>query len=194
MSTNRPDAASARHHQRGITLVELILFLVIVGVGLAGILSVISLATRASADPLMRKQALALADSLLTEVQLQSFLFCDPADPAAATATSTAACTATAVVKTRYSASAPFNRVSDYNGFVMNDATGGIRDITNTSVGLPGYAASIAVAETALAASGTSAAIPAAAALLISVTVTSPDQNTVIVEGLRTRYAPNGDR
>ena len=192
MSTNQSDAPTARHHQRGMTLVELILFMVIVGIGLAGILSVISLTTRASADPLMRKQA--LADSLLAEVQLQSFLYCDPADPAAATATSVAACTLAAVAKTRYSASAPFSRVSDYNGFVMNDATGGIRDITNTPVGLPGYAASIAVAETALAASGTSAAVPSAAALLISVTVTSPDKNTVTVEGLRTRYAPNGDR
>lgn len=194
MSTNQSDAPTARHPQRGITLVELILFLVIVGIGLAGILSVISLTTRASADPLMRKQALALADSLLAEVQLQSFLYCDPADPAAATATSVAACTAAAVAKTRYSISAPFNRVSDYNGFVMNDATGGIRDITNTPVGLPGYAASIAVAETALAANGTSAGIAAAASLLISVTVTSPDQSTVRLEGLRTRYAPNGDR
>ncbi|MEB0134701.1 prepilin-type N-terminal cleavage/methylation domain-containing protein [Actimicrobium sp. CCC2.4] len=192
MRTNPFHLASRRNHQRGITLVELILFLVIVGIGLAGILSVINLATRASADPVMRKQALALAESLLAEVQLQSFLYCDPSDPAAATATSIAACTVAAVTKTRYSASAPFNRVSDYDGFVMNDATGGIRDITNTPVGLAGYAARIVVAGTALAASGSSAGIPSAAAVLISVTVTSPDQSTVSLEGIRTRYAPNG--
>lgn len=181
-----------RSRQGGITLVELILFLVIVGIGLAGIVSVISLATRASADPAMRKQALALAESLLAEVQLQSFMFCDPSDPAAAMATSVAACTVPAGAKTRYSVGSPFNRVSDYDGFAMNDANGGIRDITNTPVDLAGYAASITVVETPMAASGSSAGIPAAAALLVSVTVTSPDRTTVVLEGMRTRYAPSG--
>jgi MSHA pilin protein MshD len=188
MSINAP----VRSRQIGITLVELILFLVIVGIGLAGIVSVINLATRASADPAMRKQALALAGSLLAEVQLQSFLYCDPSDPAAATASSTAGCAIPSATKSRYSVIAPYDRVSDYDGFVMNDANGGIRDITNTPVGLAGFAVTIQVVETAIAATGSSAGIPAAAALLISVMVTSPDRATVTLEGWRTRFAPTG--
>ena len=41
------------------------MFIVIVGIGLAGILGVINLTTRASADPLIQKQALAIAEAYL---------------------------------------------------------------------------------------------------------------------------------
>src|SRR4051794_24643993 len=67
-----------RFAQAGISLIELIMFMVIVSVGLAGILSVMTVTTRASADPMLRKQAIAVAESLLEEIQLQPFTFCDP--------------------------------------------------------------------------------------------------------------------
>ena len=46
--------------QAGLTLVELIVFIVIVSVGLAGILVTYDTVVRHSADPLVRKQALAV--------------------------------------------------------------------------------------------------------------------------------------
>ena len=58
-------------HQRGISLIELIMFIVIVSVSLAGILLVMNLVTRHSADPLIRKQALAVGESMLEEIKLQ---------------------------------------------------------------------------------------------------------------------------
>ena len=76
-----------RHKQRGISLVELIMFIVIVSVALAGILLVMNVVTRSSADPLIHKQSLAIAESLLEEVELMPFTFCDPDDPDAALAT-----------------------------------------------------------------------------------------------------------
>src|SRR4030065_640507 len=69
--------------QRGISLIELIMFIVIVSVALAGILLVMNVTTKSSADPLVHKQALAVAESLLEEVELMPFTFCDPDDPAA---------------------------------------------------------------------------------------------------------------
>ncbi len=78
---------STEYRQKGISLIELIMFIVIVSVGIAGILSVMNVTTQASADPLIRKQALAIAESLLEEITLQPFTYCDPDDPAAATAT-----------------------------------------------------------------------------------------------------------
>lgn len=62
--------------QRGVTLIELIVFIVIISVGLAGILGVMNVTTRASADPLARKQAVALAEAVLDEVLSKNY--CDP--------------------------------------------------------------------------------------------------------------------
>lgn len=54
--------------QRGFTLIEVIIFIVVVGAGLAGILAVSTNSVKASADPMVRKQAMALADSILEEI------------------------------------------------------------------------------------------------------------------------------
>jgi MSHA pilin protein MshD len=59
--------------QRGFTLIELIIFIVVVGVGVAGILSVYTTSIKNSADPLVRKQALAIAESLLEEIVLKEY-------------------------------------------------------------------------------------------------------------------------
>lgn len=196
-----------RHKQRGISLVELIMFIVIVSVALAGILLVMNVTTKSSSDPLIHKQALAIAESLLEEVELMPFTYCDPDDPTAETATSATvgagACTVQvenigpeaayafqATAETRYSTSTPFDNVNDYNGFNM--AAGAIMDITNTNIGLNGYSANIAV--TAQAFSGIAAldGNGTPQVLLITVTVTGPDGLPVVMEGIRTRYSPNG--
>ena len=76
-----------------------------VGVAVLGVLRVISFTTANSADPQLRKQALVLAESMLEEVQLARFTYCDPMqDPAAETATSAADCT---VRRTRGAARPP---------------------------------------------------------------------------------------
>lgn len=57
-----------RAHHSGFTLIELIIFIVVVSAGLAGILSVMNTTVKSSADPMVRKQAVALAESVLEEV------------------------------------------------------------------------------------------------------------------------------
>ena len=57
-----------KYGQRGFTLIEVIIFIVVVAAGLAGILSVSNTVVKSSADPVVRKQAVALADSILEEV------------------------------------------------------------------------------------------------------------------------------
>lgn len=52
----------------GWTLVELIVAIVVIGVGLAGIVSAFSAAVRGSADPLVRKQLISLAEGMIEEV------------------------------------------------------------------------------------------------------------------------------
>ena len=184
--------------QRGTSLIELIMFIVIVSVALAGILLVMNTVTKGSADPLIHKQALAIAESLLEEVELMPFTFCDPDDANASTATIPAlgAGGCAAMVEnigtendvSRYDASFPFDNVSDYAGFGM--AAGALRDITNTAVGPAGYTVTVAVANNGMPAAGASPAIANTEALLITVTVTGPDGVDVVVEGIRTRYSP----
>jgi MSHA pilin protein MshD len=186
--------------ERGVSLVELIVFIVVVSIAVAVVLGALNMATRASADPMIQKQALAIAEALLEEVQLQPFTYCDPDDANAASALSAADCTGGAggvndenrlplgpeAGETRTSATTPYDNVSDYNGF---STIAGITDMTGAAIlGLELYnIQSISVANQAL---GT---IPASDSLLITVTVTGPpgSNTTVVLDGYRVRYAPN---
>ncbi len=66
----------SKHPQRGFTLIELIIFIVVVSAGLAGILAVMDTTVKSSADPMVRKQAMALAESILEEIMAKEY--CDP--------------------------------------------------------------------------------------------------------------------
>lgn len=182
MSTTRP---------RGFTLVELVLLIVVLGISLAGVLASFDYAARNSADPVVKKQALAIAESLLEEIQQMPFTYCDPDDPAVSTAASPAACATPEAGgpepgETRYSAGTPFDNVNDYDGYdTAAEVPPGIKDVTGTPIaGLGLYNARVTVADAVLA--GT----PAGEALLISVEVTAPYNVTVRLQGYRTRYAP----
>jgi prepilin-type N-terminal cleavage/methylation domain-containing protein len=59
--------------ERGFTLIEMIIFLVVVSVAMAGLLQVMSMAVKFSALPLQRKQASAFAEGLLREMVQKDF-------------------------------------------------------------------------------------------------------------------------
>ena len=63
----------SNRHQEGFTLIELVIFIIIVSVAVVGILSVMNTVVKSSADPMVRKQAAALADSILEEILLKSY-------------------------------------------------------------------------------------------------------------------------
>lgn len=65
--------SNRKRHQSGFTLIELIIFIVVVSVGIAGILMVMDVSVKSSADPMVRKQSMALADSLLEEILLKAY-------------------------------------------------------------------------------------------------------------------------
>ena len=184
--------------QRGLSFIELIVFIVVVSVCLAGVLAAINIGVQHSADPMVRKQALAAAESLLEEIELQPFTFCDPRDPSAPSAASSAVgptgCSAAGfsmdtpanwgVGKSRY-ASPFFDNVADYNNFSMN---GTLNDIfQQASSRLAGYSASVSVSQVG---SGFGATVPASDVLRINVTVTGNGE-TVTLTGFRFRHSPN---
>lgn len=103
--------------QRGFSLLELILYMVIVGVALAGVLSTFQLASRNSADPMLRKQALTVAEMMLEQILAKSFAN-DPLD--LDNTGGIYGCTPTTVVKCRPNTVtdlANYNDVSDYDGW-----------------------------------------------------------------------------
>lgn len=151
--------------QRGISLIELIMFIVIVSAAVAGILVVMNQVVGHSADPLIRKQALAIAESMLEEVQLQSL------DPASCTGALGANAARTGA-----------GCVADYGGY---HTTAGILDFSsNTAVaGLGGYNIT-GVAVTQIATLG-GTALTAGSGVMITVTVADPAGNTVDATGYR---------
>ena len=174
---------------RGLSLVELIIFIVVVGAALAGVLRVFTQATAGSADPLLRRQALAIAESLLEEIEQLPFTFCDADDANLETAASSAGCASLPDAigpesgEGRF-ATPQFDHVDDYHGYVMN----GIVDQTGAAVtGLAAYRASVSVAAAALG----SIAAGSGDALRITVTVTGPGNTSVSLDGYRSRHAPN---
>jgi MSHA pilin protein MshD len=69
-----PDLVLTVRHRpyfnRGATLIELIISIVIISTALIGILSVVNLSAQHSADPVVRQQAIAIAESYLEEILL----------------------------------------------------------------------------------------------------------------------------
>ena len=120
-------APSGKQNLRGFSLVEMVVFIVIVTTAIAGGIGALAFMSGRSADPLVRKQAIAIAESLMQEIQQMPFTFCDPDDPNASTANGTADCTTSQANlggpspagESRYAATNPFDNVADYSGFTM---------------------------------------------------------------------------
>ncbi|MCX8145428.1 MAG: type II secretion system GspH family protein [Azovibrio sp.] len=114
---------------RGITLVELILAIVVIGAGLAGVLVAFQTAVRASADPLVRKQMAAIAEEMVEEISLRPFAATPNAAPAPC-------------------ARDTFNDIDDYNGYNVV----GICDIAGNALPqLADYQVAVAVTNANLA-------------------------------------------
>ncbi len=191
-------AVSLRWRQRGASLVELIMFIVVIGAGLAGIIGIWQTTAQGSADPLIQKQALAIAEAYLEEVLAMPFTYCDPDDVNAATAESAVVgvgptfCAATVEAigaeagEARGSGTTPYDNVNDYNSL----AAGVPASIDGTPIAeLGAYQVAVSVVGENLVA--TTATVAAAASQRVTVTVTGPANTTVRLDGYRTRYAPN---
>ena len=71
----RPQVAPTRDAitERGVTLVELIISMLIISIALAGVLSVMNFTTSHSADPMIQHQAVAIAEAYMEEILLQEY-------------------------------------------------------------------------------------------------------------------------
>lgn len=189
-----PDRAG-RLPARGISLIELLMFIVIISVALVAILRVQMQSSNMSADPQLRKQALAIAEGLLEEISLARFTFCDPTDPAADTAASPAGCAIPEVAGQEAGAGGrPYDNVNDYV------TSFGVAETYKTDAAgafFPGdYEVSVTITPDAdLGAAGNkitpSDATSANMNVLRISVVVSYRNGQVVLDGYRSRYAPN---
>lgn len=110
--------------QRGVTLIELVISMVIIGIAVVGILQVMELTTRHSADPMIQHQAVAIAEAYMEEILTKSYT------PGSGTGTRD-----------------QFDDVDDYNG--LSD-TGARDQFGNPIPGLADYTVTVAITGTTL--------------------------------------------
>ncbi|MCA1799556.1 MAG: prepilin-type N-terminal cleavage/methylation domain-containing protein [Xanthomonadaceae bacterium] len=146
--------------ERGVTFVELVMTIVVLGIAATGVLMVFTNTVARSADPMIHHQAIAIAEAYLEEVLLRPF-----DDPDAMPAGSRA----------------NYDHIFDYHGL-----TGPPADQFGVPLGLPAYTVSVAV--TAAPPEGLGGIAPAGSVARVDVTVAHTGGITVLLSGYRTRY------
>jgi len=159
----------------GFTLIELIIFIVVVSVGLTGVLASLNISVKNSADPLRPKQALAIAEGLLEEILLKSY--CDP-DAVGTDLTRTPPICGTNGTEAR----SLYDAIEDYDTVT----TGGGTDVTTNAVGgawTANYTPTVTVTVT-----NTTLGPAAIPALQIVVSVSYDGTQVVSLTGYRTNF------
>lgn len=148
-----------RRVQAGVTFIELVIAIVVIGIAASVVLGTLALNVNASADPMVREQAVAVARAYLEEILLRSFDDPDGSDGE--------------------TARSDFDDVDDYDGLLDI----GARDHFGVPVpGLEAYAVSVSVnASTALP------GVAASDALRVDVNVVHAQHIDFVLSGYRTR-------
>jgi MSHA pilin protein MshD len=153
--------------QRGATLVELVITIVIISISVGAVIGTLSRMTAHSADPMIEAQAVAIAESYLEEIMLKSYL-----DPTTGT-----------VCPAPVGGRSVYDNICDYNGLVdagAHDQSGAAPPGLN----LTAYTVSVAVNQAAslnnLSGSGQ--------VLRVDVRVTYGSLVDITLSGYRTNY------
>ena len=144
-------------------MIELVVAILVIGVSLSGTLTLVDTTTRRSADPMLERQALAIAEAYLEEILLKDYV-----DPDTGTLCPTAEADRSL-----------YDNVCDYHG--LDDS--GARNQSGTAIaGLDGYRVQIVVDTTAtlgtLSGSGD--------VVRVDATVTDPQGRIVALSSYRT--------
>ncbi|CAN7468732.1 type IV pilus modification PilV family protein [Duganella sp. LjRoot269] len=203
--------------QHGLTIIELVLFIVITGVAAAGIMRVLNIGSTSSTDPARRKQAMLIAESYMEEVQLARFTFCDPSDDNASTVADAAHCSQPEIIGPEADdVLRPFDNVNDYvsaiNTAQRSFAIGGVdtdingrplgQDASATTLGnssMSGitttmtlnYVPALGPAGRVISSDASSNDAMRALRITIRTTYGTGPNDFIELDGYRTRYAPN---
>jgi len=149
--------------QRGTTLIELIISIVVIGIALAGILLVMNRNIGTSSNPLIQHQAIAIGEAYLEEILEKPFV--DPVAPDGE------------INRNEY------DDIDDYNAIVSqvpSDQNG------NAIAGLGSYRVTVTVVNEAIGPAGNQA--PSGQAFRVTVSVLTPTNSNVQISGYRTNF------
>jgi MSHA pilin protein MshD len=149
-----------RRRHRGVTLIELVVAITIVAIAATTILGALAAVATRSADAMMQQQAIAIAESYLSEI-LQRWV----ADPNGTPPNT---------------GRASWDLVDQYNGLVD---LGAHDQFGNPIASLNAYTVSVSTSQ-----SSALAGVPAAAARRVDITVSYPPSASVTLSGYRTSY------
>ncbi len=202
-------STSGQLRQAGLSMIELVVFIVIIGVAVSGVVTTLAYTTARSADPLLRKQAMLIAEALLDEISLGHITFCHPDDAAAETALNAAGCTTGSAETVGASgAQRPYFNINDYvvafntpTSITPGDTTGKITDVLGNVRHAGKYTAFVTIKTdarlgpadaTQIVGAASTAPNPADTDVLhISVAVNYGGGEKIVLDRYRTRYAPN---
>lgn len=155
-----------RRAHLGFSLVEVVVSIVVLSGGLSLILLPMITATRGSGDPIVAKQSLAVAESLMDEILAKDFA--NPSGGFTGAATQ---------------ANRPlFDDVSDFDGYSIT----GVQTLDGVSIsGLSSYSVSVSVV---VASSATIGISTAADVKIVTVSVSGPGGQSASLTGYRANY------
>lgn len=161
----------ARPFERGVTLLELVLAIAVIGIALASILSVFTVTAQHSADPMARQQAQLVAETYLDEILIKRFY-----DPDTNTV-----CPALEATRGEY------DNVCDYRS--INEAP---TDQFGTPIGaLSAYNVAVSVTRDGTVSLNGIDNTGAIRVILVTVTVSGPNDTSITLNGYRTNYECN---
>lgn len=181
---------SSSHFQRGVTLIEMIIAIVIIGIAAVALLQGLGQQTRNNVDPMIQSQAQMLARQYLEEVSSKSFF--DPTyDPRLVRNLSNSDIEAYGVLDQTRSGSP--SRIAWNNIYEYDDYDESILDINGNAIsGLSGYQIEIDVdvseGLSLGSLSNSSAANCPPIVALIEVTITDPRDQITTLSGYRASY------
>ena len=168
MSPSPPFNCRSRKHERGFSLIEMVISITVVSISLTGTMMVMDSTLRGSADPMLRHQSVVIGETYLEEILLQSFI--DPdLDPV-----SGAVCPAAEASRDLY------DNICDYDN--LNDV-GATDQNGNAITGLDGYTITVSV-DTAASLNTLSGS---SEVLRIDVSVAHPSLATIVLSAYRTK-------
>ena len=161
---------SSAKSRRGFSLIELILAITVIGISVAAVMSVFVVTTQHSADPMARQQAQLIAESYLDEILIKKFYDPDTNN----------VCPGAAEARTAY------DNVCDYHG--LNQAP---TNQFGAAIGaLSAYNVQVSVTTSGVTLNGVDNT-SVIRILLVSVTVTGPNNTSVTLNAYRTNYQCN---
>ena len=174
-------------NNKGFTLIELIVAIVIIAIGIASFTLLMNTSTKNSVDPMVRQQANAVAQSYLEEILLKPF--CDPDITTDCPTNCTTGSTCSNATCTENTGGAEirstFDDVCDYTGLPDNV----VRDQTGANIGLTGYQVTVTVHDDSEAdLNGLTGAASQSLRVDVNVTHSSNANLNVTVTGYRTNF------